>query len=103
MITFEIKTGYYLEVLIHEAMKFYGSAKSKKIKDKNGKTVPHLEITAVVLVHCNITVILSTINVSINQVFCKDFFQIKPLGHLLDITRKIFIFLKIFNSYFSYN
>ena len=28
--------------------------KIKKTKDKNGENVPHLEITEVVLVHCNI-------------------------------------------------
>ena len=31
-----------------------GSTKSKITKDKNGRNVPHLEITEVVLVHCNI-------------------------------------------------
>ena len=35
-------------------MKLLGSAKSKIIKDKNGENVPHLEITEVVLAHCNI-------------------------------------------------
>ena len=35
-------------------MKLLGSTKNKTIKDKNGENVPHLEITEVVLVHCNI-------------------------------------------------
>ena len=35
-------------------MKLLGSTKNKIIKDKNGESVPHLEITEVVLVHCNI-------------------------------------------------
>ena len=35
-------------------MKLLGSTKNKIIKDKNGKNVPHLEITEVILVHCNI-------------------------------------------------
>ena len=35
-------------------MKLLGSAKSKINKDKNGENVPHLQITQVVLVHCNI-------------------------------------------------
>ena len=35
-------------------MKLLGSTKSKKTKDKNGESVPDLEITAVVLVHYNI-------------------------------------------------
>ena len=35
-------------------MKLLGSTKSEITKDKNGRYVPHLEITEVVLVHCNI-------------------------------------------------
>ena len=33
-ITFEIKTGYFLELLMPETMKLLGSAKSKKTKTK---------------------------------------------------------------------
>ena len=53
-ITFKIKTGYYLEILTTEAMKLLGSAKGKITKDENGENMPHLEITEVILVHCNI-------------------------------------------------
>ena len=35
-------------------MKLFGSDKSKVTKDKNDANVPHLEITEVVIVHCNI-------------------------------------------------
>ena len=35
-------------------MKLLASTKSKITKDENGKNVPHLEVTEVVLVHCNI-------------------------------------------------
>ena len=35
-------------------MKLLGSTKSKIIKDKNSENVPHLEVTEVILVHCNI-------------------------------------------------
>ena len=35
-------------------MKLLGGTESEITKDKNGKNVPHLEITKVVLVHCNI-------------------------------------------------
>ena len=35
-------------------MKLLGNIKSKINKDKNGKNVPHLEITEAVLIHCNI-------------------------------------------------
>ena len=41
-ITFKIKTGYYLELLMSETMKLLGSTKSKITKDKNGENVPHL-------------------------------------------------------------
>ena len=43
-ITFKIKTGYYLELLTPETKKLLGSTKSKITKDKNGESVPHLEI-----------------------------------------------------------
>ena len=35
-------------------MKLLGSTESKITKDKNGENVSRLEITKVVLVHCNI-------------------------------------------------
>ena len=35
-------------------MKLLGSTKRKIAKDKNCENIPHLEITEVVLVHCNI-------------------------------------------------
>ena len=35
-------------------MKFLGSTENKITKNKNDVNVPHLEITEVVLVHCNI-------------------------------------------------
>ena len=35
-------------------MKLLGSNKSRITKDKNGENVPSLEITEVVLVHCDI-------------------------------------------------
>ena len=50
-IRFRIKTGYYLELLRPQTMKLLGKSKNKINK---GENVPHLEITEVVLVHCNI-------------------------------------------------
>ena len=41
-----------------ETMKLLGSAKSKITKDKNGGNVLHLEITEVVLIHCNVVTII---------------------------------------------
>ena len=53
-ITFKIKNGYSFELLKPETMKLLGSTKNKITKDNNGENVPHLEITEVMLVHCNI-------------------------------------------------
>ena len=35
-------------------MKLLGSKENKITKDKKGENMPHLEITEVVLLHCNI-------------------------------------------------
>ena len=53
-VTFKIKNAYSLELLTPETMRLLGSTENKITKDKNGENVPHLEITGVVLVHCNI-------------------------------------------------
>ena len=53
-ITFKIKTEYYCKLLTPEMMKLLGSTKGKTVKDEDGENVSHLEITEVVLVHCNI-------------------------------------------------
>ena len=51
---FKINAGYYLELLTSETMELLGSTKSKISKNKTGENVPHLAMTEVVLVHCNI-------------------------------------------------
>ena len=48
-VTFKIKTGYYLELLTPETMKLLGST-----ENSNGTNVYYLEITKVVLTHCNV-------------------------------------------------
>ena len=53
-ITLKIKTLYYLKLLTPETMKLLGSTKSKIKQDENGENVSYLEISGVVLVHCNI-------------------------------------------------
>ena len=53
-ITFKIKNGYSLGLLKPELMKLIKSTENKITKDKNGENMPHLEMTEVVLVHCNI-------------------------------------------------
>ena len=92
-ITFKIKTGYYLVLLTPATMKLSGSTESKITKVKNGKNVPHLEITEVILIHCNI----------VNNNYQQDsrvlytFVPNKSFGQLLDSSQKIFIYLKTFN------
>ena len=53
-VTFEIKIGYYLELLTPETMKLLESTEKKITKDKNGENMSHIEVTEVVLVHCDI-------------------------------------------------
>ena len=75
-------------------MKLLESTKDKITEDKNGENVPHLEITEVVLVHCNI----------VNNDYQQDsrvlhtFVPNKPFGSLLEISPTNHIFLKTFNS-----
>ena len=92
-ITFKIKNGYNLELLTPET-KLLGSTKNKITEDKNRENVPHLEITEVVLVHCNI----------VNNDYQQDsrvlytFVPNKPFGSLLEISPTNHIFLKTCNS-----
>ena len=53
-ITFKVKIGYYLELIMTETMKLLGKTKSKINKDKNGENMAHLEIAEVVLIQSNI-------------------------------------------------
>ena len=53
-VTFKIKNGYSLQLLTSETMELLGSTENKITKDKNGENVPHLEITEVVLIYCDI-------------------------------------------------
>ena len=79
-------------------MKLLGSTKNKITKDENGENVPHLEITEVVLIHCNI------VNNDYQQNFrvLYTFIPNKSFGQLLDISPKKSIFFKTFDSEFSY-
>ena len=52
--TLKTKTRYYLELLTCESIKLHGGTNNKTKKDKNQKNVPHIQITEVVLFHCNI-------------------------------------------------
>ena len=53
-VTTRIKTRFYLERLTPETMKLPRATRSKVNKDENGENILHLEITKVVLDHCNI-------------------------------------------------
>ena len=92
-VTFKTKNGYSLVLLTPETMKFLESTENEIIKDKNSENVLHLEITEVVLVHCNI----------VNTDYQQDsgvlytFVPNKWLGSLLEISPTNHIFLKTFN------
>ena len=53
-IKFKIKTGYYLKYFTPKTMQLLASTIIKITKAKNGENTPHLEITDVILVYCNI-------------------------------------------------
>ena len=55
-ITLKIKTVYYLDLLTPETKKILAKTKSNIKKDENGLNVLYLEMTEVVLVHCNIVI-----------------------------------------------
>ena len=48
-ITFRIKTGSYLKLLMTETIKLLGSTKSKITTNENGENIPRLEINEVVV------------------------------------------------------
>ena len=78
-------------------MKLFGSTETKISKDKNGETVPCLEIVELVLVQCNF----------VNDYYQQDsrilytFVPNKPFRSLLEISPTNHIFLKTFNSEFE--
>ena len=78
-------------------MKLLGSTENKTTKDKNGENVPHLEITELGLIHCNI----------VNNDYQQDsrvlytFVPNKPLGSSLEIAPTNHTFLKTFNPEFQ--
>ena len=90
-VTFKIKNGYNLLLLPPETMKLLVSTKNKITQDRNGENVPHLEITEVVLVQCNI----------VNNNYQQDsrvlytFVPNKPFGSLLEIFPTNHVFLKV--------
>ena len=75
-------------------MKLLGSTKNKITEDKIGENVPHLEITEVVLVHCNMVNNDCQNDSGVLYTFVPN----KSFGSLLDISPSNHIFLKTFNS-----
>ena len=69
-------------------MKLLESTENEITKDKNGENVPHLEITEVILVHCNI----DNKDDNNQQDSRVTFVPNKPLGCLLKISPKNHIF-----------
>ena len=96
-VTFKIKNRYSLELLTPETMKLLGSTENKITKNKNGENLPHLEITEIVLVHCDI----------VNNDYQQEsrvlytFVPNKSFGSLLEISPANHIFLKAFGSEFN--
>ena len=93
----KIKNKIKNNLLTPETMKLLGSTENKITKDKDGGNVLHLEVTEVVLIHCNI----------VNNDYQQDsrvlyiFVPNKPFGSLLEISPTNHVFLKTFNSEFQ--
>ena len=75
-------------------MELLGSTENKITKDKKGEDLLHLEITEVLLVHCNI------VNNDCQQDsrVLHTFVPNKTFGSLIEISPANHIFLKSFNS-----
>ena len=86
--TFNVASGYYLELLTPETIKLLGSTENKITKDKNGENVPHLETAEVVLVHSSIVNNDYQQELRVLYIFVPN----KPFGSLLEISLKIIYF-----------
>ena len=95
-ITFKIKTGYYFKLLMVEIIKLLERTKSKTAADKNDENMPHLEITEVVLIHCNIVN-----DYQHDSKVLYTFVPNKSSGQFFDISPKNFVFLRTFNPEIS--
>ena len=78
-------------------MKLLGSTENKITKDKNSKNVLHLEITEVVLVHCNMVINDYQQDSRVLYTFVPN----KPFDSLLEISPTNHTFLKTFNSEYN--
>ena len=89
--TFKMKTESYLELSTSETMQLLVSTEKKITRDKSNENVPHLEITKVVLVQCNI---VNNEYQQNSRILCKFVLNIS-FGQLLEISRTNFMFLCI--------
>ena len=96
-ITVKIKTGYYFELLTTETIPLLGNTENKISKNKNGENVPHLGITEVVMVHCNIVKKDYQLDSRVLYTIAAN----KPFGNLSEISPKNYVFLKKFNLEFQ--
>ena len=69
-------------------MKLLGSTRNKINKDKNDENVPHVEITEVVLIHCNIVINDYQQDSRVLYTFVPN----EPFGSLLETSPTYFIF-----------
>ena len=98
-IRFRIKTEHFLKLLTLETLKLLGSIDKKDInKDEYSRSLPHLEITEVVFVRCNVFNNDHQDSSRVLYIFVPN----RSFGKLLDISPKSLIFLKTFNSNFSH-
>ena len=79
-------------------MKLLVSTKSKITKDENGENLPYLEVTEVLLVHCNFV----NNDYQQNSRVCYTFVPNISFCQLLDILPPKIIFLEFFDLEFSY-
>ena len=79
-------------------MELIGSTKGKIAKNENGENIPYLEVTEVVLIHCNVV----NNNYQHKSRVLYTFVPNKSFGQLLNISPDNFIFLKTFDSEFLY-
>ena len=94
---FKTKTWYFLELLTPETMTLLEGTKRKITKDKNVQNVSYLDITEVLLIHCNV------VNNSCqqNSWVLYTFVSNKLFGQLLGILLENFIFSRTFDLEFS--
>ena len=96
-ITFKLKAGWSLELMTRGTQKLLGSKEGKITTTKNGELVPEMEITEVVLVHCN----LVNNNYQRDSRILYTFIPDKSFGRLLNISPAQFIWLNTFKSEFA--